>query len=104
MRLLQRDDNGEFSLMKDLVGGNVTPPYAILSYTWGADTEDITFEDIIGGTGKVKQSFKKFRFCKSRLERMIYSTSGLTLVVLGMSISCDIPYNSTDDYRHNRWI
>jgi hypothetical protein len=63
MRLLQRSDTGEFSLTEDLVGDVVIPSYAILSHTWGTDTEEVTFEDLVNGTGKDKPGYEKIRFC-----------------------------------------
>jgi hypothetical protein len=63
MRLLRRTHDGEFSLTNDLVGEDTIPPYAILSHTWGADTEEVTFEDLASGAGKTKPRYKKIRFC-----------------------------------------
>jgi len=63
MRLLLRSNNNEPSFTKDLVGDDTIPPYAILSHTWGADTEEVTFEDLTNGTGKDKPGYKKIRFC-----------------------------------------
>ena len=63
MRLLLRSDTGEFSLTKDLVGDDTIPPYAILSHTWGADADEVTFEDLTNGTGKNKPGYEKIRFC-----------------------------------------
>ena len=63
MRLLLRSDTGEFSLTKDLVGNDTIPPYAILSHTWGADADEVTFEDLTNGTGKNKPGYEKIRFC-----------------------------------------
>ncbi|KAF2190904.1 HET-domain-containing protein, partial [Zopfia rhizophila CBS 207.26] len=63
MRLLRRGDTGEFSFTEDLVGDEAIPPYAILSHTWGVDTEEVTFDDLINGTGKDKPGYKKIRFC-----------------------------------------
>ncbi|KAF2192930.1 HET-domain-containing protein [Zopfia rhizophila CBS 207.26] len=63
MRLLRCSDAGEFSLTKDLVGNDKIPPYAILSHTWGTDTEEVTFEDLTNGTGGDKPGYKKIRFC-----------------------------------------
>jgi len=62
MRLLERNSAGELSLTKDLVGDNI-PEYAILSHTWGAYTEEVTFRDLIDGTGKRKAGYDKIRFC-----------------------------------------
>jgi hypothetical protein len=52
MRLLERNNGSEFSLTKDF--GDDIPWYAILSHTWGADTEEVTFRDLMDGTGKSK--------------------------------------------------
>jgi hypothetical protein len=64
MRLLERDNGGEFSLTKDF--GDDIPCYAILSHTWGADTEEVTFRDLMDGTGK---SNDKIRFCGEQARR-----------------------------------
>jgi hypothetical protein len=66
MRLLLRGNTGEFSLTENLVGDKAIPPYAILSHTWGADAEEITFEDITNGTGKDKPGYAKIQFCGER--------------------------------------
>jgi hypothetical protein len=63
MRLLQHCDSGEFSFTKDLVGDDKIPPYAILSHTWGSDTDEVTFEDLANGTGKDKAGYEKIQFC-----------------------------------------
>jgi NACHT domain/Heterokaryon incompatibility protein (HET) len=61
MRLLEWKSDGDFSLTKDLI--HDIPPYAILSHTWGADTEEVTFKDLTDGTGKSKAGYNKIRFC-----------------------------------------
>jgi hypothetical protein len=61
MRLLQYNSDGEFSLTKDFVGGEI-PEYAILSHTWGADIEEVTYRDVIDGTRKNKVGYEKIRF------------------------------------------
>jgi Heterokaryon incompatibility protein (HET) len=61
MRLLERNNDGEFSLTKDF--GDDIPRYAILSHTWGADTEEVTFRDLMDGTGKGKVGYNKILFC-----------------------------------------
>jgi hypothetical protein len=62
MRLVEYNNDTEFSLTKDFVDGKI-PEYAILSHTWGADTEEVTYRDLIDGTGKNKAGYKKIRFC-----------------------------------------
>jgi hypothetical protein len=67
MRLLNVDGDGEFSLTE--VIGDTIPPYAILSHTWGADGEEVTYEDLTrGATGKAqsKPGYRKIRFCGQR--------------------------------------
>ncbi|KAF1814205.1 HET-domain-containing protein [Eremomyces bilateralis CBS 781.70] len=64
MRLLQRSEMGEFRVTKDLVGDDLIPPYAILSHTWDPDNrKEVTFEDMINGTGEEKRGYEKIRFC-----------------------------------------
>lgn len=64
MRLLQLEHNGEFSLT-EYVGKDV-PPCAILSHTWGADEEEVTFKDLRDGTGINKPGYIKLTFCAKR--------------------------------------
>ena len=62
MQLLERNSAGQLSLTKDLIGDDI-PKYAILSQTWGVDTEEVTFKDMMDGTGEDKSGYKKIRFC-----------------------------------------
>ncbi|KAH8586363.1 hypothetical protein B0O99DRAFT_493091, partial [Bisporella sp. PMI_857] len=73
MRLLQRNSTGQFSLTEDLNGDGI-PQYAILSHTWGADIEEVTFEDIINGTGEDKPGYEKIQFCEeqARQDGLLY--------------------------------
>ena len=61
MRLLKLKDDGEFSLIEFI--GDKIPRYAILSHTWGADSEEVTFKDLVKGTSKSKAGYQKIRFC-----------------------------------------
>ena len=64
MRLLKQNSDGELSLTKDFVGDNIPIlEYAILSHTWGEDTEEVTFQDLRDGTGNSKAGFGKIQFC-----------------------------------------
>jgi hypothetical protein len=60
MRLLELKENGEFSLT---VFSDNIPPYTILSHTWGADSDEVTFKDLEEDTGKSKAGYDKIRFC-----------------------------------------
>ena len=68
MRLLEYNNDEEFSLTRDFVIGKI-PEYAILSHTWGADTEEVTYQDLIDGTGNNKVGYKKIRFCGEQARR-----------------------------------
>jgi hypothetical protein len=72
MRLLRRCDTGDFSLTQ--FSDEAIPPYAILSHTWGADTEEVTFEDLANGTGNEKPGYVKIQFCgeQARLDALEY--------------------------------
>ena len=72
MRLLELKSNGEYSLTGDLILD--IPPYAILSHTWGADTDEVTFRDLKDGTGKSKVGYDKIRFCgeQARYNKLQY--------------------------------
>ena len=73
MRFLEGNSDGDFSLSKDFVGDDI-PEYAILSHTWGADTEEVTYRDLMDGTGKNKIGYEKIRFCgeQARRDRLEY--------------------------------
>jgi hypothetical protein len=73
MRLLEWGNHGELSLTKDF-GEHDIPRYAILSHTWGLDTEEVTFRDMIDGTGENKVGYDKIRFCgeQARRDRIQY--------------------------------
>jgi hypothetical protein len=57
MRLLERKNDDEFTLTKNIVDN--IPHYTILLYTWGADTEEVTFRDLTDGIGKDKTGYSK---------------------------------------------
>jgi hypothetical protein len=64
MRLLERKPDGEPVLQE--FTGNDLPAYAILSHTWGADSEEVSFQDIEAGTGKCKAGYHKIQFCAAQ--------------------------------------
>ena len=43
-----------------------TPPYAILSHTWGEEEEEVTYQDLRNGTGGHKQGYEKIKECCDR--------------------------------------
>jgi hypothetical protein len=68
MRLLQRSGDDEFSLTEGFGDEDELPPYAILSHTWGADGDEVTFEDLAAGTAKAKPGYQKIRFCSEQAQ------------------------------------
>jgi hypothetical protein len=72
MRLLERTENGELSLTKDLIDN--IPPYAILSHTWGGDDDEVVFEDFVKGSvlsssAHSKAGYRKIQFCGEQASR-----------------------------------
>jgi hypothetical protein len=61
MRLLKINRNGNFSQTR--FGPNDIPPYAILSHTWEADNQKLTFQEMTTGTGRSKADYRKIQFC-----------------------------------------
>ncbi|RYO80968.1 hypothetical protein DL762_007374 [Monosporascus cannonballus] len=57
---------GVISLTEDVIGDRI-PRYAILSHRWGM--EEVTFKDLMDGTGPSKQGYDKIRFCSDQAER-----------------------------------
>ncbi|CAN9149165.1 unnamed protein product [Alternaria alternata] len=60
MRLLQRSAGGDFEL-NSFDDENPTS-YAILSHTW-AEGQEVTYSELIAGTGKDKTGYNKILFC-----------------------------------------
>lgn len=70
MRLLRTDGASGFSLHE--FTGDAIPSYAILSHTWGADNEEVTYKDFAGGNVgstahyRQKPGYQKIEFCALR--------------------------------------
>jgi hypothetical protein len=67
MRLLRANGN-ELSLTEDLPTGKIHR-YAILSHTWGPDTDEVAYRDLMDGNGKEKVGYKKIQFCAEQATR-----------------------------------
>jgi hypothetical protein len=63
MRLLRRSSQGGFELIT--CDPDNPPLYAILSHTW-TEGEEVTYEELVVGTGKEKTGYAKIRFCVDR--------------------------------------
>ena len=60
MRLLKRSPSGDLGLVS--FNNDDLPPYAILSHTW-TEGQEVTYSDLVAGTGKDKTGYAKIRFC-----------------------------------------
>lgn len=77
MRLLRFDNDGVGPSQWELINFSYDeiPFYAILSHTWGADSEEITFKDIINGSRdrkndwQHKPGFQKLKFCHQQAKQ-----------------------------------
>ena len=67
MRLLSTNTDGGFSLTS--FTRNNIPSYAILSHTWGADDQELTFQDMINGSGRNKAGYRKIQFCGDQAKK-----------------------------------
>jgi hypothetical protein len=61
MHLLKYNEDGDLTITS--FDNSKPPPYAILSHTWAADNEEVTYADLNKGTGKAKPGYKKISFC-----------------------------------------
>ncbi|KAH7068326.1 hypothetical protein BKA63DRAFT_423450 [Paraphoma chrysanthemicola] len=64
MRLLQRLPSGDIKLASFNEDDHHTPRYAILSHTW--EGEEVSYSELLAGTGTGKRGFAKIRFCAER--------------------------------------
>ncbi len=69
MRLLKLGPHGEITLTEDLFGDGKIPAYAILSHTWGSESEEVSFKDFEAGTEKNKAGYSKIEFCAEQARR-----------------------------------
>jgi hypothetical protein len=73
MRLLKQDEDGGLTITS--FHENELPPYAILSHTWGGDTDEVIFADLVGSSNKAKHGYmkkpgyKKIRLCGKQAHR-----------------------------------
>ena len=68
MRLLEILPSGDFRLTPKLYDNKI-PQYAILSHTWGDESQEVTFEDMVNGSGWHKAGYEKIRFCGEQARR-----------------------------------
>ncbi|KAK5729482.1 hypothetical protein LTR17_011902 [Elasticomyces elasticus] len=63
MRLLYLEDDGSVKLTRNYAEEEV-PDYAVLSHTWLAEEDEVTYQDLKKGHGAQKvHSYAKIRLC-----------------------------------------
>lgn len=62
MRLLRIEDDGDLRPVEYMDKKEI-PPYAMLSHTWGADSEEVAPRDILEGEDTNKIGYDKIRAC-----------------------------------------
>jgi hypothetical protein len=67
MRLLNLNADGSVSLTTFL--GNQIPSYAVLSHTWEADNNEVTFQDLMNDVGSSKAGYGKIQFCGEQAQK-----------------------------------
>ena len=61
MRLLRLEHDNDLSLVERYEGD--IPPYAILSHTWGADSDEVTYLDVVNMANLHKPGWNKIQAC-----------------------------------------
>jgi hypothetical protein len=82
MRLLHIEDDGslslgefieyaipEYAIPEYAIPKYAIPKYAILSHTWGKDSEEVNYQDLVNKTGKHKRGQQKLQFCADKAQK-----------------------------------
>lgn len=94
MRLLQLKAQGVISLVAQH-SSNI-PKYAILSHTWGADEEEVTYEDLVKSQGQThpdyqkKPGYEKLIFCAKEAKRDRYDYFWVDTCTIDKSSSAEL--------------
>ena len=93
MRLLKRLPSGGFDVIS--FNSDDIPEYAILSHTW-TEGQEITYDELLAGSGKDKTGYEKTRFCgdQAAADRLEY---------FWVDTCCIQNVNSTNNYLH-KWV
>lgn len=67
MRLLHIKNDGSLRFEDDIEDD--IPEYAILSHTWGKDSEEVNYQDLVNKTGKHKRGQQKLQFCADKAQK-----------------------------------
>ena len=89
MRLVHAGDDGRSLSLQEFFDDKI-PEYAILSHTWGLDSEEVSYQDFMNDTGKHKRGYSKIQFCAKQVisEGLEYFwVDTCCRLVIGMKIS-----------------
>ena len=67
MRLLHFNSSGNGFSLTEFV--NEIPQYGILSHTWGPDSDEVTYKELVEGTGSGKAGYRKLKFCGDQAKK-----------------------------------
>jgi hypothetical protein len=96
MRLLQLTQSG-LALVERI--GQDIPPYAILSHTWGADEEEVTYSDLLHGKGQDKAGYQKLQFCMQQARNDAIDYFWIDTCCIDKSSSSELTEAITSMYR-----
>ncbi|KAH7067284.1 vegetative incompatibility protein HET-E-1 [Paraphoma chrysanthemicola] len=96
MRLLQLTQSG-LTLVERI--GQDIPPYAILSHTWGADEEEVTYSDLLHGKGQDKAGYQKLQFCMQQARNDALDYFWIDTCCIDKSSSSELTEAITSMYR-----
>ncbi|OAK99446.1 HET-domain-containing protein [Phaeosphaeriaceae sp. SRC1lsM3a] len=105
MRLLTYSIDGHLQLTPNLYGSDI-PPYAILSHTWHADDQEVTYHDLTSDLGKAKRGHDKLNFCarQAALDGLQYSWIDTCCIDKSSSTELDEAINSMFRWYQNAKI
>jgi hypothetical protein len=98
MRLLQLASDGRLSLTKSLIEN--IPPYAILSQTWGPDSDEINFQDMVDHSETNKVGYKKLTFCGNQAAKDGLHHFWVDTCCIDKSSSAEIAENINSMFRY----
>ena len=67
MRLVHFNSSGDSFSLTEFV--NAIPPYGILSQTWGSDSDEVTYKELVEDTGSGKAGYRKLKFCGDQAKK-----------------------------------
>jgi len=100
MRLLKVNCDGSFSLTRFTTN---IPSYAILSHTWEADDQEVTFQDVINHVGSNKRGWEKIEFCGKQAQKdgLLYFWVDSCCIDQSSSAEISTAVNSMFDWYQN---